>query len=185
MRDRFMMQLPHVDPTGKWNGDWGIPVAEHVSSTLTSLRQPSRYYVVSDAQLARDLRPRTLADVYRENRLAQGRVEEKYRPRQHDKHVTWIERDHSVQGYTPSKGGLGVNPVRLRIGGSACNVQLSIEDEYITWCKSRGHVPHPASLDPNHPVAKQREGLRHCQTAELKRGAAEHAKSFKSKRRHK
>ena len=88
------------------------------SPTLDDLRETSRYYVISDAQLKRDLKPRTLADIYREN--AAGR---RYDARS------------------------------IKKGGEAAA-------EYATWCQARGHVPHPASIDPEHPVAKQRESVR-------------------------
>lgn len=86
------------------------------SPTISNLRDTGRYFVVSDVQLKRDLRGRTLADVYREN--AAGR-----RP--------------------------------------DCRVvaRSVTADEYLTWCAARGHEPHPASIDPEHPIAKQRLGL--------------------------
>lgn len=81
------------------------------SPTNESLRSPGRYWIVSDAQLARDLRPRTLRDIYREN--ARGR--------------------RNIEAYRP-KAGAGA------------------ESEYRAWCKARGHVPHPASLDSGHSM---------------------------------
>jgi len=36
--------------------------------TLAALRQPSRYYIISDAQLKRDLKGRTLAQIFADNR---------------------------------------------------------------------------------------------------------------------
>lgn len=88
------------------------------TTTLQSLRSPGAYYIVSDAQLARDLRGRTVKDIYREN--AAGR-----RP-------------------------------DLRVGPATVD-----KSAYLQWCQQRGHTPHPASIDPDHPIAKQREGLRY------------------------
>jgi hypothetical protein len=34
-------------------------------------------------------------------------------------------------------------------------------DEYLRWCKSRKHTPHPASIDADHPIARQRLGVAH------------------------
>ena len=89
------------------------------SPTLEQLRQPTKYRVVSDAQLKRDLRGRTISDIYREN--AAGRRFDK------------CER----------------------------NVGVAAEQAYAAWCSERKHKPHPASIDPDHPIAMQRLGLRY------------------------
>lgn len=96
-----------------------------LSPTIATLRAPSRYFIVSDAQLKRDLRGRTLADVYRENRALRG-VERRYVPR-------WECGD-------VCDGGLRVT-----------SPHLTLKREYLMWCKARNHTPHPASIDPDHP----------------------------------
>lgn len=88
------------------------------SPTNESLRNPSQYNIVSDAQLKRDLRGRTISDVYRENRARRT--------------PNTVRRDY--------------------------NSDLAA---YQAWLSERKHVPHPASIDPEHPIAKQREGLRY------------------------
>lgn len=84
-------------------------------------RDAGKYHVISDAKLARDLRPRTLADVYRENHA--GRAE------------------HRIERYVPRSD---VDALRA---------------EYLAWCESRRHEPHPASIDPDHPAAAARLGV--------------------------
>lgn len=97
------------------------------SPTNESLRDPARYWVVSDAEIRKytaswPKQSRTIDDVYRENR--RGRETSLYvRPR------------------------------------SVC------PNEYIRWCEERGHTPHPASIDPDHPIAKQRESMRYVKRA--------------------
>ncbi len=88
------------------------------SPSNESLRQPSQYNIISDAQLARDLKGRTLRDIYRENRAHRGRPND----------------------------------------GRCYQSDLAA---YQAWCKAKGHEPHPASLDAEHPIARQREGLRY------------------------
>ena len=92
------------------------------SPSNESLRDPARYWVISDAQLARDLRlngkGRTIEDVYRENRACRERPKDR----------------RCYQSDLPA---------------------------YQAWCKAKGHEPHPASLDAEHPIARQREGLRY------------------------
>jgi hypothetical protein len=36
-------------------------------------------------------------------------------------------------------------------------------EAYLAWCKSRKHTPHPASIDPDHPIARQRLGVAHVE----------------------
>jgi hypothetical protein len=87
--------------------------AARSAENLRSLRQPSIYYIV-DA--ARDLKPRTLAKVYQENRAGRG--------------VSLT--------YTPNQGE-------------------AAKSAYLAWAKLKGHTPHPASLDPYHPINEWRE----------------------------
>jgi len=123
--------MKHWNPYGAYLGNGGA--WEKVSTTtLASLRSPARYWVISDAQLKRDLRPRTIKDVYRENRALRG-IERKYVPRNF--------------GETDSGGnfdGLGID-------------RRSLRSEYLEWCAARGHVPHPASVDSDHPRNCHRE----------------------------
>ena len=86
------------------------------SPTNESLRAPTQYWIVSDAQLARDLKPRRLADVYRENRA--GR---EYRKPARDarddlaKYKAWCR----ATGHTPHPGSIDpdhpINATRLRM----------------------------------------------------------------------
>ena len=92
--------------------------------TLHNLREPARYWVVTDAQLARDLKPRTLKTVYAENRALRG-----------------VERRYVPNNFSGGGLGMGTDP----------------EAEYLAWCKAKGHTPHPASLDPDHPINRWRE----------------------------
>lgn len=120
------------------------------TATLHSLRSPAKYWVISNTQLKRDLRPRTLKDVYRENRALRG-VEQSYVPK-HTAHgalraASWAHRATMGRG---TFGGLGITP-----GGRT----VSIEAEYLADCAARGHIPHPASIDPDHPQNCHRETL--------------------------
>lgn len=130
------MQLGIIDPeTRRCTGEWARDVEPFASPSIHQLRQPSRYWVVSDGQLARDLKPRTLADVYRENRAGREAPKHRYVPR--------YQLPHMIN---ESAGGL----FDRRPG--------SILDEYLEWCRQRGHTPHPASIDSDHPMhAAQRE----------------------------
>ena len=125
----------HWSPYGAYLGNGGA--WERVSTTtLASLRQPSKYYVISDAQLKRDLKPRTLRDVYRENRALRG-VERRYVPRNF--------------GETDSGGDFD------GLGGGHKGSMSGLREEYLAWCANRGHTPHPASLDSDHPMNCHRE----------------------------
>lgn len=75
--------------------------------TLDSLRQPSRYWI---RDVNRDLKPRTLKQVFAENRRG---------------------REVSF-AFVPKQGE-------------------EARQEYLAWAKRRGHTPHPASLDWDHP----------------------------------
>jgi hypothetical protein len=100
------------------------------SPTNASLRSPSKYWVVSDAQFKRDLVGRTLRDIYRENKL--GRVD-------------------GLTNFSPAFGKY--EPRQL--GGRSCAMSprngVCLEVEYALWCKARNHTPHPASIDGDHP----------------------------------
>lgn len=110
-------QRNHFSPVGEW---------EKVNTTtLASMRQPGKYWIVSDSQLKRDLAGRTIKDVYRENRRLRG-VERGYTPR-------W-EIDSQC-------GGGLFNPT---------NNSPTIADEYRAHCLARNHTPHPASVDSDH-----------------------------------
>lgn len=127
-----MMHMPLLDQGGRWTGQWSERAVEpYVAPTLAQLRATSRYWVISDVQLKRDLKGRTLADVYRDNKVGRG----------------WGCELAKLGPYEP-KCMLN-NKVR---GGLFGTTQAkTIEDEYLAWCKERGHTPHPASLDPDHP----------------------------------
>ena len=127
-RSEAWMQLP-VLKDGRWTGEWHHAQAPIATPTLASLRDPSRYWIVSDAQLARDLKPRTLRTIYAENRRGRDALAGSYVAR-------W------ETGYS-NGGGL--------FGGA------DIKAEYLAWCKARNHTPHPASIDPDHPINKWRE----------------------------
>lgn len=90
--------------------------ATRMAQLERQLRQSAKYLVISDKQLKRDLKERTLDDVYRDNRQDRG---------------------------TP----------RSR---RTFDADLAA---YKAWCKSRKHVPHPASITPEHPIALQRLGI--------------------------
>lgn len=124
---------------GKWTGEWTRPVALSPTTTLATLRAPSRYWVISDAQLKRDLRGRTLADVYRENKTGRY-TNEKYTPRQQV--TAWNSSRREYEEVTV--GGLGDRPGEIAA-------------EYRAWCKAKGHTPHPASIDSSHPWNVHRE----------------------------
>lgn len=134
---RLRMQMGAIRKDGKWTGEWSSgTVEEHVSPTLQSLRSPTRYHVVSDAQLARDLKGRTLADVYRDNKVGRGDPPMKYVP----KFETTVYKDKVL---TPTCAG-GLFAVHTPRG--------TIAGEYRKHCEDRGHTPHPASLDRTHPI---------------------------------
>lgn len=132
---------------GRWTGEWTSPTSEHVASTLHGLREPSRYWVVSDAQLKRDLQGRTLVDVYRDNRAGSTTTRfTPYRPRTlNDSSVAYCG------GREPYGHGANANRRKTH------PVPLTLAEEYAAWCKDRGHTPHPASVDPSHPVNAFRE----------------------------
>lgn len=139
---RLMMQMALLSG-GKWTGEWSkTKVEEHVAPTLQSLRASSRYWVISDAQLARDLKGRTLADVYRDNHTAQpGSRLPTYRPRGIN--------DRSLAFYGGRETyGHGANANRTKTHPKP----LTLAEEYAAWCEERGHTPHPASLDRSHPI---------------------------------
>lgn len=98
--------------------------------TLHSLRNPAKYWVISDAQLKRDLKGRTIKDVYRENRAGREACSGKYEPRTMD---------------SPT----------IALGPRSGNGRL--REEYLEWCWQRKHIPHPASLDSDHPLNCHRE----------------------------
>lgn len=108
---------------GKWTGEWKTARVK-IGPSPASLRARDRYW---HHKLARDLKPRTLSEVYRENRLGRDPLAGRYRPR-------FQKTDTNIAG------GLWDAP---RAG--------SIRDEYLEWCAERNHTPHPASLDPTHP----------------------------------
>lgn len=130
---------------GRWTGEWSKPRGENVAPTLHQLRSPSRYWVISDVQLKRDLRGRTLDDIYRENRAKRG-VEGRYQPR------TVNDQSMAFCGGRQLPGHVS-NENRRK----ACPLPLTLAEEYAEWCKARGHTPHPASVDPAHPLNKHRE----------------------------
>ena len=143
---KFQMHMPVFDGS-RWTGEWSArPVEEHVAPTLHSLRMPGRYWIISDAQLKRDLRGRTIDDVYRENRAKRG-PEPRYTPK-HDaygaiKRTPYGDVEYGVR----SCGGLGITAPHF-----------TVREEYLAWCAARGHTPHPASIDSDHPMHKaQRE----------------------------
>ena len=140
-------QFPLLE-NGRWTGEWSPPVKfDDSSPSLHALRSPGRYYVVSDVQLKRDLKGRTLAHVYRENRALRG-PEKRYVP----KHRTYgLIRKNK---YSEPEYGEGISGGLGEHGGPFFP---TIRDEYLAWCKSRNHTPHPASLDPDHPINKWRE----------------------------
>jgi hypothetical protein len=100
------------------------------SPTLASLRNPAKYWVISDAQLKRDLKGRTIKDVYRENRAGREACSGKYEPR-------------TMDGPSIATGPRKGNP--------------SLREEYLEWCATRGHTPHLASIDSDHPLNCHRE----------------------------
>ena len=108
------------------------------TTTLQSLRAPSRYWVVSDAQLKRDLKPRTLSDVYRENKVGRGEPSMKYIPKSEAEVWDAARNAHVSEVFN---GLFGVHRPRGSIAG-----------EYRKHCEERGHKPHPASLDRAHPI---------------------------------
>lgn len=57
-------EFPVIGSDRKWTGEWRTE-RFRVAPTLTSLRQSSRYWI---RDVARDLRPRTIDQVYAENR---------------------------------------------------------------------------------------------------------------------
>ena len=86
--------------------------------TLAQLRNSSRYWIVSDAQLKRDLKgPPSIDDIYRLNRAG--------------REFAAKARDYAAD--------------------------LA---RYQAWCEAKGHEPHPGSIDSEHPIARQREGMR-------------------------
>lgn len=139
---RDYIELPKLDENNRWTGEWHRPVKVYVASTLAGLRAATRYHVVSDVQLQRDLRGRTIADVYRENRALRG-PEYRYVP----KHMLTLWDSAKRENRPTVCGGL-----------YAAAQHQTIEDEYLAWCKARNHTPHPASIDSDHPMhAGQRE----------------------------
>ncbi len=103
--------------------------------TLASLRSPAKYWVISDAQLKRDLAGRTIKDVYRENRAARG-----------------VERGYVARWET--------GPSTSERGGGLFNATAgspTIADEYRAWCLAHDHVPSLASIDADHPQNCHRE----------------------------
>ena len=118
--DAERVQLPEI-VGGVWSGKWLPPVSiESLPKTMTldQLRNASRYWI---RDVERDLKPRTIKQIYAENRA--GRT------------VTGAYRPRTDTG--------------------------NLEAEYLAWCKAKKHKPHPASIDPEHPVAQQRLGLRY------------------------
>ena len=104
------------------------------SPTLASLRNPTKYWVISDAQLKRDLKGRTLKDVYRENRAGRETLPGKYEPR-------WFD------GVMTHGGIMGI------MRGD------TIRERYMAECMARNHTPHLASIDSDHPLNCHRETL--------------------------
>jgi hypothetical protein len=129
------------------NNGQGAWERQAATTTLQSLRQPAKYWVVSDAQLKRDLAGRTLRDVYRDNRAGRGAASVKYVPR------------YDSQAVMLSSGGLYGRPQfgPGSDGGLFGPRKLTLRDEYLAECAARGHTPHPASLDPDHPRNCHRE----------------------------
>jgi hypothetical protein len=109
--------------------------------TLHSLRNPAKYWVISDAQLKRDLKGRTIKDVYRENRAGREACNGKYVPRWETESANGGGLDQTVRSY----GGKPVVP--------------SLCEEYLAECKARNHTPHPASIDSDHPLNCHREKM--------------------------
>lgn len=125
-----LIEVPVYGPDRKWTGEWTMQ-RERISPTLDSLRNPARYWVVSAVKLQRDLKPRTLDDVYRENRA----------------------------------GRIVVSPACVaqtaRPGTRDWDNLLHLYGAYMRKLRGKKWKPHPASVDPEHPIAKQREGLRY------------------------
>lgn len=97
---------------GKWNGEWRYARHRIPDNSIRALRDPARYYI---RDVERDLKPRTLAKVYSENRAGR-RANGAYRPQDGD----------------------------------------AAKAAYLAWAEERGHTPHPASLDPDHPINRWR-----------------------------
>jgi len=125
-----------------FNGFTGETVDLPSSSTIQQLRQPGKYWVVSDAQLKRDLAGRTLKDVYRDNHAGRMTI------------ANWGTQ------YSPS---FGKYEPRTMNGpsiahGPRCGNQTLLQ-EYLADCYARGHTPHPASIDSDHPRNCHREKM--------------------------
>lgn len=121
----------HWSPYGAYLGNGGA--WEKVSTTtLASLRSPAKYWVISDAQLKRDLKGRTIKDVYRENRAGREACSGKYVPQ-------WFDG------------------IRTHGGLQASHVGDTVRERYMAECMARNHTPHPASIDSDHPLNCHRE----------------------------
>lgn len=124
--------FPVLDSSGKWTGEWQ---RERIKRSAPF----SKGY----GTLARDLQPRTLADIYRENRAGRVVLNGKYVPC-HD------------TGYSIKGGIFGERRIPF----------ASMAKAYEAWCKKRKHKPHPASLDPEHPINRWRLRCPPRQTAD-------------------
>jgi hypothetical protein len=107
------------------------------SPTLQSLRNPSKYWVISDAQLKRDLKGRSIKDVYRDNHA--GRIRDMA-----------ISDKGAVMGVYYS-APFGKYEPRQE------DAKDSLRNEYLAECAARGHTPHLASIDSDHPLNCHRE----------------------------
>ena len=115
-----------------FNAFTGETVDMPSTPTLHSLRNPAKYWVISDAQLKRDLKGRTLKDVYRENRAGREACSGKYEPRWFDGVMTHGGIMGTMRGDT-------------------------IRERYMAECMARNHTPHLASIDSDHPMNCHRE----------------------------
>lgn len=127
MATKVYGEFPVLDSNNKWTGEWRWAAIDQTPTpTLRSLREPAHYWVISDAQLKRDLRGRTIEDVYRENRAKRGPE-----PRLVARCAAPGTRDWDAL--------------------------LDDYDRFMRELRGPKWRPHPASVDPEHPLNKHRE----------------------------
>lgn len=110
---------------GKWTGEWKM---QAIKVSATHWWPPSRTWAVAPATLKRDLRGRTLDDVFRDNRSHRG---------------PWDT--------VPRCSARSAQP-----GTRAWGELLTDYEKHMQALRGPKWRPHPASVDPDHPLNRFR-----------------------------